>query len=429
MLLILTRKKRFRLVQYAIITLVMRLLKSSDFYSIKVRGYVTSLHLQVLDVLYQPILGFAPTALYHFLYSTSAFRKGEPNSITLIHNHLGFTYDQLTGAFNRLEALGLCRSYLLKRKEFNEFIIELQAPKDAAMFSKDEIFVHLLNDILGPRVTQDLIMLFSLDRETFDAEEVTAEFAAIYGPQVNKLGNNLYNGQALENVVGGVKIPFDEALFFNILTRNRKILPSALSEEELNTLKQIAGLYSLSEEGLVDQVGDYYDPMLPFGARVDLSLMQKHLKEIMKYPTISKPIRRARPKKLSGDNEKAKLINDMETMSPFDFLLMLNKGSAIAPADAKILEALAYNYNLVPPVINALIYFTLLHNNNELIRALIEKNGSKLSRLGVSTALDALDALEKNPGRQGKKPLVVKKDEPKKSDDDDAIWEELAKLK
>ena len=54
----------------------MRLIKSNDFYSVKVRGYVTSLHLEVLDILYQPIMGFAATALYRYLFTMRDFRKG-----------------------------------------------------------------------------------------------------------------------------------------------------------------------------------------------------------------------------------------------------------------------------------------------------------------------------------------------------------------
>ena len=413
-------------------SLHMRLVTSNDFYSIKVRGYVTPLHLDVLDILYQPILGFAPTSLYRYLFATRDFRAGDPLSFSLLTQHLGFTYSQISGALSRLEALGLCRTYLIKRNEFSEYIIELLAPKDPSAFSNDQIFIHLLSDTLGPKHTQDLLNLFALDVATTMGDEVTSDFAEIYGSQVKEIsGQDLWRGDRLENIVGGVKIPFDEALFFTVLTRKRSILPTAITANELKVLKQIAGLYNLTEEALAEQVGDYYTADKPLGSRIDFTLMQQNLQELIKYPTLIKPLRRRR-KIGKATSDKAKLINDMELLSPFDFLISQNEGTKVAPADAKILQLLAIDYNLTPPVINALIYYTLLHNNNELIRALIEKNASLLARNKVTSALDALDTLERP---------ITKKDKTSKAKDaalsvkpsaddtnDDAIWDELKKI-
>lgn len=414
----------------------MRLVKSSDFYSVKVRGYVTSLHLDVLDILYQPILGFAATSIYRYLYATREFRAGDPLSFTLIHNHLGFSYDQISGAISRLEALGLVRSFLNAHDEFNEYIIELLAPKDPASFSKDQIFIHLLNDILGPRHTQDLLNLFALDKETHDLVESTSDFAEIYGPQIRELnGDDLYTGAPLENVVGGIKIPFDQSLFLNILTRKRKILPSAISASEFKIITQIAGLYDLTEDAMAEKVGDFYNSEFPIGKRVDTNGLRQNLQELIKYPAISKPMRR-KPQVLKATSDKAKLINNMETMGPFAFLTMLNEGTKIAPADVKILEELGLQYNLNPPVINALIYYTLLHNNNELIRALIEKNASLLARNKVYNALDALDTLErpidkkKKTRKKVEETVEIKLETSMQEEDDtnDPIWDEIKKL-
>ena len=415
----------------------MRLIKSNDFYSVKVRGYVTLLHLEVLDILYQPIMGFAATALYRYLFTMRDFRKGDPLSFTLIHDHFGFSYDQISIAFSKLEGLGLMRSFYVEYNEFSEYVLELYAPKDPAAFSQDQIFMNLLNDVLGPRHTQDLLSLFTLDRETLNKEEVTSTFAEIYADRIFDIkGDDLYKGEPLENVVGNIKFEFDRAAFFNILTRERKILPSALSAEELKKAEQMAGLYNLTEVATAERVGDFYDALQPFGARVDFVAMNKHLQELVKYPVLSKPLRRP-VQELAGESQKIKRINLMETYSPVEFLQYLNEGTKIAPADYNILTTLSHDYNLLSPVINALVYYTLYHNNNELIRALVEKNASVLARNKVTTALDALDTLErpiKKRGRAPKKAPILnddKKEEatPQVDDLDDPIWDELKKLK
>ena len=247
------------------------------------------------------------------------FRKGDPLSFTLIHDHFGFTYDQISSALSKLEGLGLMRSFYSTRPEFSEYVLELYAPKDPAAFSQDPLFMNLLNDILGPRHTQDLLTLFMLDRETLNKDEVTSSFAEIYANQIMDIkSDGIFNGAPLENVVGTVKIVFDRALFFNRLTHNRKILPSSLSTDEVKKIEQIAGLYNLTEDAISQKVGDYYDAGKKVGSRVDFGALTQNLQELVKYPDLIRPLRR-HVNKLPGESEKIKLINDMEVMGPVDF--------------------------------------------------------------------------------------------------------------
>ena len=88
------------------------------------------------------------------------FRKGDSLSFTLIHDHFGFSYDQISIAFSKLEGLGLMRSFYVEYNEFSEYVLELYAPKDPAAFSQDQIFMNLLNDVLGPRHTNKTYYLY-----------------------------------------------------------------------------------------------------------------------------------------------------------------------------------------------------------------------------------------------------------------------------
>ena len=74
------------------------------FYSLKTRGYVTLLHLQVLNVLYLPLLGES-YSLYSLLHSMRDFRKGEPVAITNLSEKLELSLDQLSMTFSRLAQL------------------------------------------------------------------------------------------------------------------------------------------------------------------------------------------------------------------------------------------------------------------------------------------------------------------------------------
>lgn len=410
----------------------MRLLKKSDFYSLKTRGYVTLLHLQVLNVLYLPLLGAKATLLYSLLHSMRDFRKGEPVAITNLSEKLELSLDQLSMTFSRLEALGLIRSFYEKHKEFNEYTIELFAPKDPASFSKDEIYMHLLISKVGPRTAQDLVNLFRLDQETTGKSETTSEFGEVFGDEFNRQPSkhDLIN-YTLDNNVGHISFNFNSALFLNIIVSEKLFKVNAFSNEELKSIENLAGLYNVDERVMAEKVVDFYDENKPQGARVDFEAMKNLLSEMIKYPELRKTIKRRTSKKLKGEGEKIALINKMEESGPLDFLAFLNNGVKIAPADMRLVETLSLDYFLPPAVINALIYFTLTNYNNELPRSLVEKLASSLSRKKILTALDALDALER-PARKKSLSISATKDEsvevvPNKAEED-PLDEEILKI-
>lgn len=378
----------------------MRLLKKNDFYSLKTRGYVTMLHLQVLDVLYLPILGAKATMLYSLLFAMRDFRKGEPISVTTLSEKLEVSLDQLTIAFSRLEALGLIRSFYESHKEFNEYTIELFAPKDPASFSRDEIYMYLLINKVGPRNAQDLVNLFRLDSEVTEKVETTSEFSDVFADEFNgKVRTDDFVNYILDNNVGKVSFNFNRALFLNIIISERHFKVNAFTNEELQSIENLAGLYNIDERAMVEKVVDFYDEKQPLGSRVDFEAMKNLLRELIKYPELRKTIKRRTSKALKGESEKIALINKMEVTGPLDFLAYLNDGVKIAPADERLIEILALDYFLPGAVINALIYFTLTNYNNELPRSLVEKLASSLARKKITSALDALDALER-PARK-----------------------------
>ncbi len=396
----------------------MRLLKKNDFYSLKTRGYVTMLHLEVLHVLYLPLLGPKATLLYTLLHSMREFRKGEPLAISNLSEKLELSLDQLSLTFSRLEALGLLRSFYEKHPEFNEYTIELLAPKDPASFSHDEVYMHLLINKVGPRAAQDLINLFRLDQETTNTLETTSEFSDVFGAEfIAQSAKHDLTNYSLTNTVGNISFSFNRALFLNIIVSERFFKVNAFSNEELQSLENLAGLYNIDERVMAEKVGDFYDEKKPFGSRIDFTAMKHLLSEMIKYPELRKTIKRRSSQKLKGESEKIALINKMETTGPLDFLVYLNDGVKIAPADYNLLEILALDYFLPPAVINALIYFTLTNYNNELPRSLVEKLASSLARKKILTALDALDALERPARRKsgGTRPLMRENEDPKTS--------------
>ncbi len=372
----------------------MRIIRNEDFYSVNVSGYVSNVELQALNILYTPFIGVVSALLYVTLLRTRPYKNGELINHEFLTTQLQISNDQLMIALRNLEAVSLITTYKKTHKHFEEYIYVLSAPKNPALFSEDEVLMFLLENVVGERHTQSLLQLFKLDESAVDAPDVSADFSSVYGETfVGATVSTKQQRIKLTNEIARVVTPFDKALFFNELTRTRQILPTALSEEEVTKIKQTATLFNVTERAIAEKVGDFYQANKKLGARVDIKALNSALFEIADYPEMIRPLKRRKIQKLSSESELAKMINKMETVSPYDFLYELNNFTKIALRDKQIIDLLIYDLKLSNPATNALLYYALETYDNVLPRAAIEKLASSIQRKGLSSALDVYDSL------------------------------------
>ncbi len=373
----------------------MRIIRNEDFYSLSVSGYVSNVELRALNVLYTPFIGVVSTMLYLTLLRTRNYKNGELINHEFLTMQLQISADQLLTAFRRLEAVSLVTTYKKTHEHFNEYIYVLSAPKNPALFSDDDVLMFLLENVVGERHAQTLLQLFALDRSDVDALDVSADFASVYGEALNGAPAGApTNRMKLTNEIAQISTPFDKALFFNELTRTRQILPTALSEDEVEKLIRVATLFNLTERAIAEQVGDFYEPTKRKGTRININALTDALRELANYPEMIRPLKRRRIKTLSGESEMAKLINQMETMAPFDFLFMLNNNTPVAQRDGEIINLLVIEMGLANSAANALLYYALETYDNVLPKAAIEKLASSILRRGLVSAVDVYDSLK-----------------------------------
>lgn len=372
----------------------MRMITSQDYYSVKIVGYISNVQLDVLELLYKPFIGVVAASLFRTLLLTRNHNDEGLTSHHLLLVQLGLNKDQLSSAFSSLEAVGLITTFERTHPNYIEYIYHLNAPKDPAAFNKDAIFMHLLKSAVGEKNAQDLLMLFKLDYLNNTDKEVSTTFTEVFADQLSTLSHKP-SEEILTNNVSQVVTPFDVALFFNLLPRERQILPTSLSQEEVREISQIATMFNLSESGMVAQVGDFYSAKKPFGSKVDMKALIANLQSLSSFPDTLLPFTRRKVVEVKGESEKAKLIKQMETMNPFDFLQLQNHGLKVAYRDQEIISALSLDYHLTNAAINALIYHALITFDNTLPKAAIEKLASSISRRKLVNALDVLDSLSK----------------------------------
>ena len=218
--------------------------QAKDFYEIRLASTITNNDVLVLVSLYQPIIGHVSLSLFLTFWTFHQTNEVEPSS----HEQLFARMDINLSAFNlarqRLEAVGLIRTYMNKRRDFNYYTYVLYAPLTAYEFFNDPLFSGLLIKTTGITEARKLTHLFKADDEvSSDNKEVSASFAEIYRPDFNDSAFNLHlDNFASSRKVYNVTQVFNKEAFYEALLTFGHLEQGALSENEVYEIGQLATL-------------------------------------------------------------------------------------------------------------------------------------------------------------------------------------------
>ena len=176
-----------------------------------------------------------------------------------------------------------------------------------------------------------------------------------------------------------------------------QISEKAFSKAELREIARLASLNGLDETAAAAIVATYYNPNMEKGKRVDLAKVTKAFQEETNYSYLSSfsgtSSSKAKPGYVSSSNALAQKINIMESVSPKDYLTILQNGTEPALPDLRLLDYLSKKFRLKNCVLNAVIDYVLEKNNNVLSKAYCEKICASLARSGIETTIDAMNYL------------------------------------
>ena len=114
---------------------------------------------------------------------------------------------------------------------------------------------------------------------------------------------------------------------------------------------------------------------------------------------------------IGKDSKRAKLIYTFETTSPYNFLKSKNNGSKPTDRDLKLIENLRVDLELQPAVINVLLDYALMVNNNKLNKNFIETIAGQWKRLNIETAEEAINqALKESKKKASRTSTYTKKE-------------------
>ena len=354
---------------------------------------------KIISMLYQPIIGYSAVSLYETLVMD--LEKSELISDELTHHHLISTMqlslDEIVIAREKLEAVGLLKTYL-KKENINNYVYLLYSPlKPNEIFNHPVLNIVLYNN-LGKKEYDKLINYFKIPKINLkDYTDITATFSSIFS---TVSGNVVMDSEdVVKKNIGTIKM--DEKIDFDLLISS---IPSKLvnercfNEETKNLINSLAFTYniddlnmqvlvrnSLNEKGLIDKneliqsARNYYEfdnaGKLP-------TLVYTKQPEYLKNP--------------QGDSSKrARMIYTFENVTPYDYLKSKYKHGEPTMGELQIIEELMTKQKLKPGVVNVLISYVLKINNNKFTKKYVESIASQWCRLNIETVEDAMAIAEK----------------------------------
>ena len=365
----------------------MKIITSQDFIQIRSESMISSLDLEFLFEAYAPFIGVEALGLYGGLKQQDQLLEGNQIIFSTFLSYFQTSPQTFQSARTQLEAVGLLRTYHQTFEKTNLFTFSLYAPKSPKAFMDDPILKGLLIQRTNNLYLKKIEAKYMTPAIDPQSKEVSISFGEVFHPDLN---HPAFLNQAHSNVKGKslaeIRQPFDQLKFAEQLQHQFSIDVKKLNAEDIKQMVSIAALTGLDELAAADIVGTNLD----LNHRLNMDKVMQAARQEKRIPSFIRQ-RQQQKVQLQETSTQAKLMNQMEMMSPVDFLMMKQQGAEVSPADFSLLLRLQNQYALPTSVINALIHHVLTTQNNVLSSRYVEKLAGSLTRANVQHAIDTMD--------------------------------------
>ncbi|GAE34097.1 replication initiation and membrane attachment family protein [Halalkalibacter akibai] len=406
-----------------------------DRFTIRTSQYVTEIDRLTLTLLYQPLIG----AVAHSLYITflSQLQKDQFWSEEQTHRQLmlllGAPLEVIYEERKKLEGIGLLKTY--KRKDASgesTYLYEVLPPMTPKQFFENDVLSVYLFNRLGKTHYRQLRERFTLDKlEHEEYTELTYAFDEVFASlhhseMVSNLKSETGNALKVDSHKQLVESEKQEFTFlhqqfdFDLLEKSLAsfIVPAEVLTDEVKTLiGRLAFVYRI--EPL--EMTSILQQSLLHDDKLNVNELRKKVQEWYKIEHSNEPpglglqqhpiqYQELHGKEPATEEERA--IKFYETTPPLTLLEIRADGAKVAAADAKIVESLIVDHQLLPGVANVLIDFILWSQDMKLAKALIDKIAAHWSRKKVKTVKEAMQLAvqeQKKASEQPKKQSTFNK--------------------
>ncbi len=370
---------------------------------------------KLLIMLYQPIIGYKAISLYFSLWMYLDKREIMSNEFT--HQQLMTTMQlrisEIIEAREKLEAIGLLKTYV-RKSNINNFIYEMYSPISAYEFLNNPVLVTALYNNIGKNEYEKIIEYYKIPRISLkEYEEITCSFNEIFS------ASNINGFERLENInkYSSNKIKIESKIDLdNVLS----LIPDgilnvrSLTNETKELINKISFIYNYDDVRMSELIRE----SLTDKKTIDKQALKINSRKYYQFENSGKLpslIYRTQPEYLRkpvGDtSNRAKIIYQFETTTPYDFLQSKYKNGKPSKSDIAVLEYLLLDMNLNAGVVNVLIDYVLKINNNKLTKNFVDAIASQWAKSKIETVEEAMKIAEKeykNKKKTNKKQIEEK---------------------
>ena len=374
---------------------------------------------KILTMLYQPIIGTVAINLY--LTLCLDLDKNEFMSLENSHHHLmtnmRMRLEDIVVAREKLEAIGLIKTYYKSGSDINSYVYEIFSPISANDFFHHPILNIVLYNNVGKKEYERIINYFKVPKINLsEYSDITKNFNEIFESIPGTMFENALNDiKKVHKIDLNIEEEFDFSLLESILPvglLNRK----TFTKEERKLIQNLSFIYNLDVEELKNIIMNSVNEK----SSIDKNLLRKNARNYYQFEHNGKLpslVYQKQPEYLRnpiGDESKrAKMIYVFETVSPYNFLKNKYNGAKPTTRDLNIIENLMVDVGLKPAVVNVLIDYVMRVNDKKLTKNFIETIAGQWKRLNIQTAEEAMCQAEKEAKKQKstKQNKEIKKDD------------------
>ena len=385
----------------------------ADNYIVINKSVITAHDMEIINLLYLPIIGPLAVSLYNVLYNDLDHLKTMSDNLTHAHllANLHLSCKELVEVRNVLEAIGLIKSYV-KTDSVNRYIYELYSLVSCHEFFSHPILNIVLYNNVGKIEYDRLINYFKIPKVNKEGyTEITKKFNQVFDSvpctsfDMYKDNIRKYNKQKLN-----IDSNFD--INFLIESMPKQIDKKIFTKDLQELIISLAYLYDID----ATRMGSIIKSCINERGTVNRDELRKVARDHYQFdhsgllPTVVEQTQPEYLRKPIGDNSNiAKMIYTFETVSPYDFLRSKCGDAEPVKRDVKLLEDLLIDHKLKPGVVNVLVDYVLKTNDNKLTRSLVETIAGQWERKKIETVEDAMEIARKNHQAHMKSQSVSKK--------------------
>lgn len=360
--------------------------------------------LEVLNRLITPLIGTQAIGVYHYLSQFANSSVNHSTSHYVIMSELKINLWDFREEMNRLEAIGLIKTYVKHGKENSHFVYELiQPPTPKQFFNDPMLSVYLYKEVDKKRF-QELKHYF--ERQQMDLsnyQEVTRNFTDVF-----KVPNQAFDAIQKNDIpqtasykgINLDRVHFDFETLYQLLS-NHFVSSEIVEEQAKGLITQLAVLYGITPEGMKGLILK----SLTSGQRISYEELRKQARSFYaiehenQLPALESkvdiqpsPVQKQEVVELTQAPQTPEEFESwfelMDSTSPIDMLASWSKSEPTLKQKYMI-EDLMVREQLPFGVINILLQYVMLNNDMQLPKSYIQEIASNWKKKELASAEQA----------------------------------------